>query len=214
MRIGIDIDNTLFHFDASARDVFLMLAEERRDKSLFRGAYSPWTEWRSLSDACGQEIADEVIEHVHQTMPYHPPFPGSVAVVTALAEAGHVIEYLSTRDPQYQLDTEYWLIDNKFPYGLVFCSWEDKQERLRRSQILIDDRPKTIIEFVYSYQWKNRWGSENSEKQRKAFSLAWPYNSALTDIPNVYLAPTWAGIRYYLVREGVLNGDRSLSIAS
>lgn len=43
-----------------------------------------------------------------------------------------------------------------------------------------------------------------SANQRRAFVPAYPYNQNATDIPHLYLAPTWAGLNVYLERKGVL----------
>ena len=43
------------------------------------------------------------------------------------------------------------------------------------------------------------------DAQRKAFVKGYPYNQALTDVPNVYVAMDWYGINEYLVRKGVLS---------
>jgi hypothetical protein len=40
--------------------------------------------------------------------------------------------------------------------------------------------------------------------ERKGFGIHAPHNTNLTDVKNVYLAPTWAGLNYYLVRKGLL----------
>lgn len=42
------------------------------------------------------------------------------------------------------------------------------------------------------------------QNSRKAFVKAYPYNQAGTDIPGLYLAPTWTGINRFLVKEGLL----------
>jgi hypothetical protein len=129
--------------------------------------------------------------------------------VNELADAGYRLLYVSNRDPSTTRVTEEWLIDQGFPIDVqeVICTMKDKKELIQNCRYLIDDRPKTLVDFVYDYEWRRP-----NVPERKAFGLMFEYNRALTDIPNIYLAPTWGGLRYYLEDKGVLDG-RSTSVA-
>lgn len=194
-KIAIDIDQTLYDFDSEVREAFFELALEREDKSLLRGAYSTNMEWRNLTDVLGEKIGLEAIQKVHNKTMEQVPFKGSVETVQRLSEHFKII-YVTSRYDKFQHATEDWLHYNEFPYGRVICSTHDKKPHLEDSQYLIDDRPKTIIEFVTT---ENKRGMP-----RKAFGLWTNYNRNLTDIKNVYLAPTWKGIAFYLERKGLL----------
>jgi 5'(3')-deoxyribonucleotidase len=206
-KIAIDIDSTLYPFETAARDEFMKLAVERDDKSLRRGAYVPWVEWRSPADATTLDDWLEVVDRVHQPkkISAQKPFPNAATVLQELHWQGYELVYLSQRTEDAHEATEQWLNDWGFPRphaGLVCC--EDKAPHLSDCQYLIDDRPKTLVEFVYDFTWRYSHGS-NPEHQRVAFGLCYEYNRALTDVPNIYLAPgSWEGIRYYLVKTGVL----------
>lgn len=197
--IIIDIDQTLYDFDSEVREEFFELAIERLDKSLLKGAYSTNMEWRNLTDVLGNEVALEAIGRVHDRTLKQHAFKGSVDTCCALAQKGHTIRYVTSRLKKYQEDTEEWLFQWGFPTGEVICSTHDKAEHFKDAQYLIDDRPRTIINFLYDPLYKPENGSE-----RKAFGLWTSYNRNLTDIDNVYLAPTWNGIRFYLERKGLL----------
>ena len=80
---------------------------------------------------------------------------------------------------------------------------------LRWCEALIDDRPKTVVQFVTgSMLDRDTQGNVviamNGVHKRKAFVLMAPYNHNLTDIPGVFVAPSWAGIRYYLQKEKLI----------
>ena len=141
------------------------------------------------------------------------PYENAVDVLNDLAEQ-HEIFYISNRSTEAGGATEAWLEHWGFPQAPLIATMEDKQPYLSECQYLIDDRAKTLVEFIYNFNWQYTWGSieeEGSKKyQRKAFGLLFEYNRNLTDIPNVYLAPTWAGIRYYLEKKGVLDVRRDL----
>jgi hypothetical protein len=204
--IGVDIDSTLYDFEQLARNEFLKHAREQGDKSVQRGAYITWTEWRSPTDACGLDVWLEVIDRCHadESILAQQPFDGAKDVLWELYLAGNDLRFISTRDTRCTEATQTWLTACGFPEGELICTMDNKIPHLRDVQYLIDDRPKTIVEFIYDFDWKNRYGSTNADKQRKAFALAFPYNINLTDVPNLYLAPTWYGIHNYLIDKGVL----------
>jgi len=198
--IAIDIDSTLYCFEAALRQAYIDDAIERGDKSLFRGAYMPWVEWRSPWDACGEEAFESALRRVHteEVITTRRPFEGASKAVFRLAQS-HDIVYLSNRNEDLMEPTERWIAEH-FPPGKVLCTMDDKRSYLTDCQYLIDDRPKTLCNFLYDWDWKtSRTG------RRDAFGLLFEYNRALTDIPHLYLAPTWAGIEFYLERQGVLS---------
>lgn len=203
MKIGIDIDSTLYDFAIPMRQAFLDLALEHGDKEeYFKGGYQSWVEWRSPADVCGPEAFELALAKVHseEIIAQQVPFNNSVEVCKRIAE-NYEILYISNRAPETVWATQHWLDDHNYPSGELVCTMRDKQEYLRDCQYLIDDRPKTLVEFVYASGWNP---PAYHSRPRKAFGLLYEYNRALTDIPNVYLAPTWAGINYYLERKGVL----------
>lgn len=203
--VAVDIDQTLYDFDAQIREAFFELAIERDDKSLLRGAYSTNMEWRNLTDVLGVETALEAIHWVHDRTRKQIPFQGAEKTINKLWTAGHEIKYVTSRREKYRSDTEDWLFyDYMFPSGEVICSEHDKSEHLFNCQYLIDDRPYTIVNFVYDYEWQYRQEIGLEDGDRKAFGIWTPYNRNLTDIKGVYLAPTWRGLDFYLERKGVI----------
>jgi hypothetical protein len=193
--VAIDIDETLYSFDEEIRETFFELAIERGEKVLLKGAYSLNQEWRNLTDVLGTEIALEAIDRVHSRQQEMTPFKGAVETVCELAE-NHRIKYVTSRLSRYWDSTDYWLSKNGFPEGDLVCSTHDKREHLLECQYLVDDRPMTIINFLFDKEWDG--------PQRKAFGLWRAYNHNLTDIKNVYLAPNWVGLAYYLKRKEVI----------
>ncbi len=214
-RIAVDIDSTLYDFDTPAREAFTKLAEETGNPDYLRGAYHPWTEWRSPADACGVDawIAAIALCHSDDVILAQTPFNGAVETCQALVDEGHELIYISNRATESEEATHQWLRKWDFPLDRSIVEAEewhaghvlkvltsDKAPFLRDCQYLIDDRPKTAIDFIYNRDWP-----VDVEGERRAFLIAYPYNQALTDIPRLYLAPTWSGIASYLVKKGVLS---------
>jgi hypothetical protein len=212
--IAVDIDSTLYDFETPSREAMWKRYEETGDEQYKMGAYHPWTEWRSPADSLGLEKWVEVIGLVHDSeiIRTRRPFDGAVKTCQALMREGHKLLYISNRATEAQEATYDWLMDQGFlPNGYqtdwfadVLCTNEDKQQHMRECQYLIDDRPKTILNFVYDFQWKfERMGE--GQRPRKAFVVGYPYNQALSDVPNVYVSMDWYGIAHYLARKGVLS---------
>jgi hypothetical protein len=199
--IAIDIDDTLYSFQQAAREAFLEVAEDWGEPAVRNGAYHPWTEWRSMMDSAGPGAGEEVIRRVHhpKAIKTQRPFKNANTVVYALARAGHELLYISNRDADTHDATQEWLDFWGFPPGELVCTREDKIPLLRGCQYIIDDRPKTLVQFVYDRNWPYPTG-----KRRLGFALASPVNQNLTDIPGVYLSPTWSGIAHYLRKKEVL----------
>jgi len=264
-RIAVDIDSTLYDFSTLAREGFLRLARERGDDTLKRGAYHPWTEWRSPTDASGVQAFLDVLDYCHDNdvILEQVPFRGSAETCQALASEGHDLLYISNRRVESTEATEQWLKKWDFPLSEdeheLKCLMDEKRDHIADCQYIIDDRPRTVIDFVYDFDWEtkmreqanrirrlgpdegdplyeeamdalgvcldlyyaekdNTEAFENlhaiqaeaaeayiSKTRRRAFVLAYPYNQNLTDIPHLYLAPTWAGLNDYLVGKGVLS---------
>lgn len=214
--IAVDIDSTLYDFETPAREAFFKLYEKYDDKSLFAGAYNPWTEWRSPADACGIEKWLEAIAlcHDRDAILAQVPFSGAVATCQALQDEGHHLLYISNRATEASEPTQAWLDEWGFlgENTEVLALMGDKKPHMAKCQYLIDDRPKTVIEFIHDHDWYNKNVVSRVDavgrpdpQERIAFVKAYQYNQNLTDVPNLYLAPTWAGLNYYLVSKGVLS---------
>lgn len=201
--VAIDVDETLYSFDTAIRDAFFDMAEERDDKSILRMAYSNNQEWRNLVDH-DQKLAFEAIERVHSKQDTFTPFPGSEEVVNKIHKSGHSIKYVGARKDIHQDVTEDFLWWNNFPPGELICadpSRGSKLEYIQDCQYLIDDRPRTILEFLNDPIYVL---ATTHEQDRKVFALWRPYNQNLTEVKNLYLAPTWRGLEFYLKRKGVI----------
>lgn len=207
-KFAVDIDGTLYDFHIKIREEFFKMAIQYDDKNILKGAYMPFVEWRSLTDSLGVEIAVEAIHRVHsdESILSQTPYENSVEVLNEIKASGHEIMYISNRQESSHDATEKWLMDSNFPTGEVICVGGDKMPYMRDCRYLIDDRPSTIAEFVTDYTWK-KWNGSNEKPRRPrvAFGLWYSYNQALTDLDNVYLAPTWFGLRYYLKKKEVID---------
>lgn len=200
-QFAIDVDSILYDFESAARNAYLQLAQETGNKELKKGAYHSWVEWRSPADVCGIDVWMDVIAICHQpeVILQQTPFAGSVETLQALHSEGYPLVYVSNRDPEAAVATREWLEKSGFPIhdGVqVHCQMDSKVPFLRECQYIIDDRPRTLIEFVYDPDWhgERRWG----------LALMYEYNRALTDVKNIFLAPTWRGLADWLVKKGLL----------
>lgn len=203
--IAIDIDDTLYSFGQLAREVFVDIALETGDKRLQRGAYCAWGEWRSPVDLVEPDFWNEVIDRCHTdgNILSQTPYRYAPETLHELTNEYDLI-YISNRRESAWDATYAWLKKNDFPEGDLICTVESKMPLISHCQYIIDDRPKTLVEFVYDFDWKHSHGSTNRTAQRKGFGLFGEYNRALTDIPNIYLAPNWKLLRGYLITKGVL----------
>lgn len=203
--IGVDIDDTLYSFGDAARSAAVKMAKETGDNDYMKVAYASQNDWRGLADAHPDPKAiRKVIERVHddEILLSREPYEGAVDVVTALSDAGHTLLYASNRDTEREDATHQWLMIHGFPAGDLKCHYGPKDETLRECQYIIDDRPRTLVQFVYDFDWQVL-----RDTQRLGFALWKPYNQNLTDVPGIYLAPTWEGIRYYLVQKGIIPNE-------
>lgn len=218
--IAVDVDSTLYDFEAPSREAMYKMYRETGDETYMRGAYMPWTEWRTPTDTLGLEKWLGVIAMVHDSeiIRTRRPFDGAVETCQALIREGHHLLYISNRATESRQATLEWLDAWGFlvdDFTRVLCTDENKAPYMAECQYLIDDRPKTVVEFVYDYNWKygvehaaralSDAGFDPTANQRKAFVKGYPYNQALTDVPNCYVAMDWYGINEYLVRKGVLS---------
>lgn len=194
-KIGVDIDDSLYSFGSLARNVLADEAARTGDKLLERAAYAEWPEWRSPVDLLGTEEWLRIIAlcHDEEMIRVQQPFEGAVQLLTELAEE-HELVYVSTRDTERYMATKEWLTNNLFPDGELVCSGQDKNIYLKDCQYLIDDRPKNLIQFVYSDTYLERIG----------FGLLHSYNRSLTDVPNIYLAPNWTLLRTFMEKTRLL----------
>ncbi len=212
--IAVDIDSTLYDFDTIAREACLKLWQETGDDKYREGMYFPNDHWRAPADVLGVErwLRAIALCHDDEMILKQVPFAGAVETCQALIEAGHQLIFISNRKTETEEATFCWLRDCGFLRAWPSRKEEDKPARLvvtegdkkpfiKDCQYLIDDRLKTCVEFVYDYDWQYK---ERGLNRRKAFLLQYNYNQNATDIPGLYVAPTWAGLNVYLERKGVL----------
>ena len=221
-KVAVDIDSTLYDFGVLALDMLTKVAIERGDKELQKGVYHSWNEWRAPSDVINDELWLEIIGLCHQddVILDQTPFNHSVDVLRRIFNAGHDIVYISNRAKKTYKATYEWLVKHSFPQAKsLVCTEGDKLPLIVNCQYLIDDRPKTLVEFVYNYKWKEEINEivnlasdvnmnlPHARFNRVGFGLFCEYNRALTDVPGIYLAPNWALLEKYIEEKSdLLNG--------
>jgi len=208
-KVAVDIDDSLYPFGQLAQEMMIQAAIRNDSKSLRKAAYSTWNEWRTPNDALEEEW-EEVIAMCHQdhVIRTQMPFKHSVTVLRKIFDQGHDIIYISNRSEDAYNATKEWLQAHGFPQsGSLVCTTESKAPFIEDCQYIIDDRPKTLVEFVYNNNWK--YDDILGMRPRIGFGLFCEYNRALTDVPGIYLAPNWALLEKYIEERSDLLGRRN-----
>jgi hypothetical protein len=213
-RIAVDVDDTLYSFARLARNVMAEEGYRTGDARLIAGAYAVWPEWRTPPDMVGLDTWMHIIDlcHDEDMILEQTPYDDAAETLWELHRQGHELLYISNRNTERTRATRQWLINSGFPIGTtltriphteLICTAEDKKPYVADCQYIIDDRPKTLVNFVYDIDWHPQVLPE-PPGPRKGFALMTEFNRGLTDVPGIYLAPTWQGIRYYMERKGLL----------
>lgn len=198
-KIAVDIDDTLYSFEDAAREECI----RRGTPAHLNVAYHAWGDWRTPPDFLGVEEWMDVIEavHHHETILEQQPYLHAADVLWDLVSWGHTLSYISSRDTSTERATRAWLRDCGFPIDgdgaeYLVTGYADKLAYLHDHDVLIDDRPKTLVTWVYQY---------GLHSARQGFALAKDLNRNLTDVPRIYVSPTWEGLRSGLVKKGFLD---------
>lgn len=214
-KIAVDIDDTLYSFTEEAREQLSLMVDEPEFEAyrtqLSHTLYAKWDQWRTPFELAGFDAEDnslwlKCVERCHDSdaILRQRPFNGAVEIVNELVEEGHELVYISNRMRETYEATSLWLAQEGFPIGQdqteLVVTAGDKRPFIRDCEYMIDDRVKNIIEFVYDYDY----AAEHGPGQRKGFVRVADYNGGLTDVPGLYLAHTWAGLRRYMVKSGLL----------
>jgi hypothetical protein len=210
-KVAVDIDDSLYDFGGLAQMMITRLATETDDKRLQKAVYSTWNEWRTPNDVLEDEW-QTIIDMCHRdhVIRSQMPFKNAVTTLRKIFDMGNDIIYISNRSEDAYDATNEWLRMHGFPQsGSLVCTTEDKASFIYDCQYIIDDRPKTLVEFVYDSNWQ-----EETTPARKGFGLFCEYNRALTDVPGIYLAPNWTLLEKYIEEKSDLLGRTPASISS
>lgn len=216
-KVAVDIDDSLYSFNQLAQEMMSEVAIERGNKVFQSGAYSTWNEWRTPNDILEEEWLG-IIELCHQPeiIRAQTPFKNAADTLRRIFNAGNDIIYISNRSESAYDATYEWLQVHGFPQSKsLVCTTGDKRPFIEDCQYIIDDRPKTLVEFVYDYNWQYAQEEFCSETgPRVAFGLFCEYNRALTDVPGIYLAPNWTLLEKYIEEKSDLLGRTPTGISS
>jgi hypothetical protein len=209
-KVAVDIDDSLYDFGSLAQEMIIQLAAETNDKRLRKAAYSTWNEWRTPNDVLEDEW-QTIIDMCHRdhVIRSQMPFKNAVTTLRKIFDMGNDIIYISNRSEDAYDATNEWLRSHGFPQsGSLVCTTNNKSPYIYDCQYLIDDRPKTLVEFTYNDTWK-----ANNIKNRVGFGLFCEYNRALTDVPGIYLAPNWTLLEKYIEEKSDLLGRNTTGIS-
>jgi hypothetical protein len=213
-KVAVDLDDSLYDFGSLAQEMIIQLATKTNDKRLQKAAYSTWNEWRTPNDVLEEEW-QTIIDMCHRdhVIRSQMPFKNAVTTLRKIFSAGNDIIYISNRSDSAYDATYEWLQAHGFPQAKsLVCTTGNKAPFIEDCQYIIDDRPKTLVEFVYDYDWQREaW---DSHLNRVAFGLFCEYNRALTDVPGIYLAPNWTLLEKYIEEKSDLLGRTPTSISS
>jgi hypothetical protein len=194
-KIAVDIDDSLYSFNDLAQEMMTQVTLQNGEDLFQRGAYSSWNEWRTPADLFQNEW-QSIIDLCHRDhiIRSQIPFKNAVTTLRKIFDSGNDIIYISNRSESAYDATYEWLQAHGFPQAKsLICTTENKASFIADCQYIIDDRPKTLVEFVYDYNWR-----EEATVARKGFGLFCEYNRALTDVPGIYLAPNWTLLEKYI----------------
>lgn len=213
-KVAVDIDDSLYDFGGLAQEMIVQLAAKNNDKRLQKAAYSSWNEWRTPNDFLEGEW-QSIIDMCHRdhVIRSQIPFKNAVSTLRKIFSAGNDIIYISNRSESAYDATYEWLQAHGFPQSKsLVCTTGDKRPFIEDCRYIIDDRPKTLVEFVYDYDWQRQeW---DGHLNRVAFGLFCEYNRALTDVPGIYLAPNWTLLEKYIEEKSDLLGRTPTGIGS
>jgi hypothetical protein len=213
-KVAVDIDDSLYDFGSLAQEMIIQLATETNDKRLQKAAYSTWNEWRTPNDVLEEEW-QTIIDMCHRdhVIRTQMPFKNAVTTLRKIFDMGNDIIYISNRSDSAYDATYEWLQAHGFPQSSsLVCTTGNKAPFIEDCQYIIDDRPKTLVEFVYDYDWQREaW---DGHLNRVAFGLFCEYNRALTDVPGIYLAPNWTLLEKYIEEKSDLLGRTPTGISS
>lgn len=159
--------------------------------------YANLNQWRTPVDILSIDEWIDIIHECHsdENILSNQPLAGSVEVTNELAKESDIY-YVSNRAPRTWKATVQWLKEHEFPMPEnVICLTDQPKINFFNNEginYIVDDRPKTLVDFAYS------------GKEKKAFGLLTEYNSSLTDIDNIFLAYDWYGLSYFFEKEGVI----------
>lgn len=220
--IAVDIDDSLYSFTDEARQVLSSMLDDPMyapwREQLSNCLYATWDQWRTPYELCGFDANGESLWlecvakcHDNDVILSQTPYRGAVEVLQELVDQGHTLIYISSRATKTEEATRQWLDVHNFPAGKLVICQGDKRPFIKQCRYMIDDRPKNVVDFVYDHEWYNF-----NQPQRKAFVPWTEFNGSLTDVPNLYLAHNWVGLRRYLVKENLLpsgSARRALEIS-
>jgi hypothetical protein len=161
MRVGIDIDDTVYNFDAAAREVFLIqglfpnalnlprtLTEDQR-QALKNGDH--WDEWNGILSIVGKENWEWLWEHVDDVALFQRglPLKGAIDALQVLAERGHEIWLMTARQQRYSHQTFNWLSRFRCDIaGVVHgpSKWDIASDL--GFGLIVDDGPGNLAQFL------------------------------------------------------------------
>lgn len=213
-KVAVDIDDSLYDFNSLAQEMMSKVAIERGDKTFQSGAYSTWNEWRTPSDLLDEEWQGVIdLCHRDHIIRTRTPFNHAALTLQKIFDMGNDIVYISNRSENAYDATYEWLVDHGFPMAKsLICTTGEKSQHIADCQYIIDDRPKTLVEFVYNYNWK--YDDVIGMRPRVGFGLFCEYNRALTDVPGIYLAPNWTLLEKYIEEKSDLLGRITAGVGS
>lgn len=214
-KVAVDIDDSLYNFNGLAQEMMTKAAISSGDKVFQSGAYSTWNEWRTPNDMLESEW-QYIIDMCHEddVILEQTPFKNAAATLLRIFNAGNDIIYISNRSEDAYDATYRWLLANHFPMAdSLVCTTNNKAEYIEDCQYIIDDRPKTLVEFIHDFQWKLTSEAYGKPNPRVGFGLFCEYNRALTDVPGIYLAPNWTLLEKYIEEKSDLLGRNTAGIS-
>lgn len=160
MRIGVDIDDTIYDFDGAARDVLILVnslgnrsmlpeaLDEEQTMALKNGAN--YHQWDGIEKIVGPANWSWLWDHVNEFNLFQRgyPLPGSLEALKVLA-ASHEVWLITARPQQWSHQTFTWLDQWKVNAAAVVhgpSKWEVASALDFR--VVVDDGPKNLKGYL------------------------------------------------------------------
>ncbi len=184
MIIGIDIDEVL----CRTNDYFLFELNKKYGTN-FRREELVRYDYNCFKGFSGEDIFNELIEHLHNNLIYYDIFDGSKEILKKLKKDGHKLYIITSRWKEFEEKTLIWLEKhfgkNFFDKILIY---NDKFEKKSKDEIAKENNIDVLIEDAPKYALKA------SKNKIRVLLMNHPWNKDLEENEFLIRVYSWEDI--------------------